>query len=116
MEDHKDKLIVVLQQAALETAKTKKGFELLHAETHKVLLGKNKRDISLYRPDIVHQALLALMDSPLNKAGKLKVYIHTWNNVLIDINPKCRIPRTYTRFAGLMGIVNTSFGLTNTLF
>ena len=62
--------------------------------------GKNPGD---YRPDILHQELLALLDSPLNKAGKLRVYVHSASNVLIEVNPKCRIPRTYKRFAGLMG-------------
>jgi rRNA small subunit pseudouridine methyltransferase Nep1 len=45
------------------------------------------------------------MDSPLNKAGKLKVYIRTKNNILIEVNPKCRIPRTYNRFEGLMAVL-----------
>ena len=45
---------------------------------------------------------MTLLDSPLNKAGLLRVYVHTSNNVLIEINPKTRIPRTYNRFAGLM--------------
>ena len=44
-----------------------------------------------------------LLDSPLNRAGLLQVYIHTAKNVLIEVNPQTRIPRTYTRFAGLMG-------------
>jgi rRNA small subunit pseudouridine methyltransferase Nep1 len=42
------------------------------------------------------------MDSPLCKAGHVEVYIHTAKNVLIRVNPKIRIPRTYKRFAGLM--------------
>lgn len=46
--------------------------------------------------------LLTLMDSPLSKSGKLQVYIHTENNVLIEVSPHVRIPRTYKRFAGLM--------------
>ena len=46
-----------------------------------------------------------LLDSPLNRAGLLQVYIHTEKNVLIEVNPQTRIPRTYTRFAGLMGKV-----------
>lgn len=45
------------------------------------------------------------MDSPLNKAGLLQVYIRTRNNVLIEINPKCRIPRTYNRFEGLFSVL-----------
>jgi rRNA pseudouridine-1189 N-methylase Emg1 (Nep1/Mra1 family) len=44
-----------------------------------------------------------LMDSPLNRAGLLQVYIHTEKNVLIEINPQTRIPRTFKRFAFLMG-------------
>lgn len=44
-----------------------------------------------------------LLDSPLNRAGLLQVYIHTEKNVLIEVNPQTRIPRTYSRFAGLMG-------------
>lgn len=45
------------------------------------------------------------MDSPLNKSGLLQVYIKTKNNILIEINPKCRIPRTYNRFEGLMTVL-----------
>jgi rRNA small subunit pseudouridine methyltransferase Nep1 len=41
------------------------------------------------------------MDSPLNKAGYLKVFIKTENGVLIDISPNTKIPRTYKRFAAL---------------
>lgn len=54
------------------------------------------------RPDIVHQCLLALLDSPLNKAGRLQIFIHTQRDILIEVNPAIRIPRTYKRFAGLM--------------
>lgn len=32
----------------------------------------------------------------------MQVYIHTEKNVLIEINPQTRIPRTFKRFAGLM--------------
>lgn len=49
------------------------------------------------------QCLLMLLDSPLNKAGLLQVYIHTAKNVLIEVHPQCRIPRIYNRFSGLMG-------------
>jgi rRNA small subunit pseudouridine methyltransferase Nep1 len=46
---------------------------------------------------------MQLLDSPLNKAGLLQVYIHTAKNVLIEVNPHVRIPRTFKRFCGLMG-------------
>lgn len=95
-------LFVILEMASLETAKTRHGFELLNSTQHHSLLLKHKKSPEMYRPDIVHQALLTLLDSPLNKAGKLRVFIHTQKNVLIEVNPKLRVPRTYNRFAGLM--------------
>ena len=49
------------------------------------------------------QCLLTLLDSPLNKAGLLQVYVQTAKGVLIEINPSVRIPRTFKRFSGLMG-------------
>lgn len=48
------------------------------------------------------QCLLTLLDSPVNKAGKLQIYIHTAKGVLIEVSPTVRIPRTFKRFAGLM--------------
>ena len=79
------------------------SFELLNCDDHTNILKKYKRDPGTCRPDITHQCLLMLMDSPLNRAGLLQVYIHTEKNVLIEINPQTRIPRTFKRFAGLMG-------------
>ena len=51
------------------------------------------------------------MDSPLNKAGRLQVYIHTNKNVLIEVNPRTRIPRTFARFSPLMGRNTTSVSI-----
>lgn len=56
-----------------------------------------------YSVFVLLQSLLMLMDSPLNRAGLLQVYIHTQKNVLIEVNPQTRIPRTFDRFCGLMG-------------
>jgi rRNA small subunit pseudouridine methyltransferase Nep1 len=38
----------------------------------------------------------------LNKAGKVKVLVHTEKNVLFEVSSKTRIPRTFKRFSGLM--------------
>jgi rRNA pseudouridine-1189 N-methylase Emg1 (Nep1/Mra1 family) len=54
-------------------------------------------------PSFDAQCLLTLLDSPLNKAGLLQVYVQTAKGVLIEINPSVRIPRTFKRFSGLMG-------------
>lgn len=98
------RLTVVLFNASLETVKTRKGdFQLLNCDDHRKLVTKKSgKDPADLRPDIVHQELLALLDSPLNKAGRLQVYIHTQRNVLIEVSPQIRIPRTFKRFSGLM--------------
>ncbi|KAE8144287.1 protein required for 18S rRNA maturation and 40S ribosome biogenesis [Aspergillus avenaceus] len=99
-------------------------YSLLNSDEHIGVMRKMNRDISEARPDITHQVglnlfeplcppqlsniidsmqcLLTLLDSPVNKAGKLQIYIHTAKGVLIEVNPSVRIPRTFKRFAGLM--------------
>jgi len=110
------RLIVVLEQACLETYKVSSGsaahsrgnsgagekYALLNCDDHQRVLAQMGRDIAEARPDITHQCLLTLLDSPLNKAGLLQVYIHTSKGVLIEVNPQVRIPRTFKRFSGLM--------------
>ncbi|CAO3630854.1 unnamed protein product [Cunninghamella blakesleeana] len=58
------RLIVILEGATLETLKLGK-------------IRKSNRETYEARPDITHQCLLTLLDSPLNKAGLLQVFIHT---------------------------------------
>lgn len=108
------RLIVVLSNASLETykavssyngrpgAQREEKFSLLNSDEHIGVMRKMNRDISDARPDITHQCLLTLLDSPINKAGKLQIYIHTAKGVLIEVSPTVRIPRTFKRFAGLM--------------
>jgi rRNA small subunit pseudouridine methyltransferase Nep1 len=120
------RLFVVLEQACLEaykvssTGKARNGREgeakytLLNCDDHQGILAKTGRDIADARPDITHQCLLTLLDSPLNKAGLLQVYIHTAKGTLIEVNPHVRIPRTFKRFSGLMGqltIITSFLGL-----
>lgn len=99
-----NRLIVLLDQAKIETIKNRRGnYELLNCDDHRDLCKKKlKKDPKEFRPDICHQELLALLDSPLNKSGHLQIYIRTSRNVLIELHPSVRIPRTYKRFAGLM--------------
>ena len=96
------RLIIVLENACLETIKVGSSYELLNCDRHKQQIIKYKKDPSQCRPDILHQCLLMLFDSPLNRASLLQVYVHTQKNVLIEINPQTRVPRTFDRFCGLM--------------
>jgi rRNA small subunit pseudouridine methyltransferase Nep1 len=61
-----------------------------------------KKEPSDYRPDITHQLLLTLHDSPINKAGLMKTYIRTAENHLVDVSASMKIPRTYKRFSLLI--------------
>lgn len=101
-DDVQKRLIVVLEDCSLEVAKVANSYQLLSSDLHARYLQSKKEDPSLYRPDIVHQCLLMLLDSPLNRAGLLQIFIHTTDNILIEVNPQTRIPRTFRRFCGLM--------------
>ncbi|KAM1535504.1 hypothetical protein TB1_013711 [Malus domestica] len=95
--------IFILEKASLEVAKVGKTYQLLNSDEHSNFLRKNNKDPALYRPDILHQALLMVLDSPINKAGRLRnVYVRTAAGVLIEVKPYVRIPRTFKRFAGVM--------------
>ena len=54
------------------------------------------------RPDIIHFCLLEALGSPLNKAGKLKLLVHTLNSDLLDVSPELRLPRDCYRFRSLI--------------
>ncbi|KAI3703510.1 hypothetical protein L1987_73637 [Smallanthus sonchifolius] len=62
-------VIFILEKASLEVAKVGKSYQLLNSEDHGHFLKKNNRNPAEYRPDISHQAILNILDSPLNKAG-----------------------------------------------
>lgn len=96
------KVIVVLERACLETGKVGKDHVLLNCDDHGNFLRKHKRDPADSRPDILHQCMLILLDSPLNKAGLLRLYVRSEKGVLIEVSPQIRIPRTFKRFCGLM--------------
>ncbi|CAH1983304.1 unnamed protein product [Acanthoscelides obtectus] len=101
LKNQEQRLIIILEGAQLQTCKRGTNYLLLNSDDFPKLT-KNSQVGQDLRPDIVHQCLLMLFDSPLNRAGLLQVYIHTESNVLIEINPQTRVPRTFKRFAGLM--------------
>lgn len=54
------------------------------------------------RPDITHVCLLNALGSIANKSGNLKIYLHTFENKIFEINSDLKIARNYNRFKGLM--------------
>lgn len=94
--------------AVRTTAKeqNRKGTEVLldqnvHAAAIRQLPDGERRG----RPDILHYCLLVLLESPLNKQGRLKVLIHTRNGELVNIRADTRLPRGEARFQGLLSKV-----------
>jgi rRNA small subunit pseudouridine methyltransferase Nep1 len=54
------------------------------------------------RPDIIHNTLLQVLETPLNWEGHLRTFVHTQDDYVISINPKVRLPKNYARFVGLV--------------
>lgn len=75
---------------------------LLDRSIHHSAMSRLRENEKRGRPDIIHFALLEALGSPLNKEGLLQVYVHTFQDLAITINPKSRLPRNYNRFVGLL--------------
>ncbi|KAF8820310.1 putative ribosome biogenesis protein nep1 [Cardiosporidium cionae] len=102
-EAHYPRVIVVLEAACLElTEGRNKSLQLLNNLDHRNVLKKLNRPLNDARPDITHQCLMALLDSPLNKAGKLLLYIRTARHQLIQVSPQLMVPRTWKQFNAMM--------------
>ena len=92
----------ILVGAPLKIATIGKDIVLLNSELHKKYIrGKLGMDPFFFRPDVLHQSLLTILDSPLNKSGNVRIFVKTFENVLIKIDESVKIPRTFTRFSGL---------------
>lgn len=97
------KAIIILDMAHLSVARgPDKTYVLLNSMTHHNLIKNSGHDVEEYRPDITHQCLMMLQDSPLNKRGLLNVFIRTADNQLISVHPQLSVPRLYDQFAALM--------------
>lgn len=54
------------------------------------------------RADIVHFCLLLALDSVPSKEGRLRTYVHTRGDTVMEFSPDVRLPKNYNRFQGLM--------------
>ncbi|MFZ8850243.1 MAG: 16S rRNA methyltransferase [Thermoproteota archaeon] len=54
------------------------------------------------RPDIIHSLLLVHQYSLLAQNNLSKIYIHTLEDKIIEVNNKTRIPKNYNNFIGLI--------------
>ena len=75
---------------------------LLDRSIHHAAMVKLREDYKRGRPDLVHVTLLSITGSPLFMDGLVKVYVHTSDDVVIEIAAGTRIPKSYFRFRNLM--------------
>lgn len=54
------------------------------------------------RPDLVHFTLLSLVYSPAYMSSLIKIYVHTYGDLVIELGEGVRIPHAYFRFEGLI--------------
>ena len=53
------------------------------------------------RPDLVHASILAASSTPLYKRNRLRIFVHTVSDNVIEVGQDVKFPRSYHRFAGL---------------
>lgn len=66
------------------------------------------------RLDILHQCLMSILDSPLNKEKDIEIYVLPENNnSIIKVSNQMKIPRTLERFNGLLKELNKKLKVKN---
>ncbi len=74
---------------------------LLDGALHRPLLDSLEDVEKRGRPDIIHHSLMNIVYSPLFREKKIQVFVHTRNDLCIEIPSHWRVPVNYNRFCGL---------------
>lgn len=93
------------ERSVLASAKSKGKHPsqiLLDRSLHHSAMLNLKDGLRRGRPDLVHQAVLAVTGTPAYQMGELRLYIHTYTNLVVEVAEKTRLPKSYFRFQGLM--------------
>jgi rRNA small subunit pseudouridine methyltransferase Nep1 len=78
------------------------GSILLDRSVHHSAMLKLSDDYRRGRPDLVHLTLLNVTSTPLHQEGKARVYIHTFDDSVLEFGEGARPPKSYARFRNLM--------------
>jgi rRNA small subunit pseudouridine methyltransferase Nep1 len=93
-------------QASVRNDARRRGLEptelLLDRSLHHAAMSRLKEDHKRGRPDLVHLTLLSVTSTPLYQAGGVKVYIHTRDDVVLELRERTRPPKSYFRFRDLV--------------
>ncbi len=74
---------------------------LLDGSFHQSAMLRLKEAEKRGRPDLVHVSLLAVTGTPLYLDGGVKVFVHTYDDKVLELAEETRIPKNYLRFRGL---------------
>ena len=80
----------------------KPGSILLDRSVHHSAMLKLSDDYRRGRPDLVHLTLLNVTSTPLHQEGKARVYVHTFDDSVLEFGEAARPPKSYARFRNLM--------------
>jgi len=78
------------------------GSILLDRSTHHEAMLRLKDGPKRGRPDLVHSSILAVTGSPLYLEGRVALYVHTSGDIVLEIEERTRVPKSYNRFRGLV--------------
>lgn len=78
------------------------GSILLDRSIHHSAMLKLKDGFMRGRPDLIYLTLLSVTSTPLHQTGKVKVFIHTVDDVILVFEEKTRPPKSYARFRNLL--------------
>jgi rRNA small subunit pseudouridine methyltransferase Nep1 len=96
----------LLRSPAVASDARRRGVEgsriLLDRSFHHSAMGRLRDSEKRGRPDLVHAALLSVTGTPLYLDGEVRVFVHTYPDLVLEITEKTRVPKNYLRFRGLM--------------
>ncbi len=78
------------------------GGILLDRSVHHSAMLRLKDGYRRGRPDLVHLTLLSVTSTPLHQEGRVRVYIHTIDDAVLEFGEGARPPKSYARFRSLM--------------
>jgi len=96
----------IINHPAIVSDSAKRGKDpskiILDRAKHHFAMLKLPNSTKRGRPDIIHSLLLVHQYSILAQNNLSKIFIHTIEDKIIEVNNKTRIPKNYNNFIGLI--------------
>lgn len=96
----------ILRSPAVASDSRRRGVDasriLLDRSLHHSAMARLRDSEKRGRPDLVHAALLSVTGTPLYLDGSARVFVHTGQDVVLELAERTRIPKSYFRFRGLV--------------